>query len=127
MYIERSRSGYSSSGQLVSHRARFLILIQTEGEDEIRALVRRVALCQCGQFMMGSARAWGERIPISGAYGNDGLPRTVSRRLWEKAVPLPARLRELWNEGGGWNGCGSEAIPMQLWAEQNLTALGPAR
>lgn len=94
---------------------------------EIRAIVRRVALHQCGHFMMGSARAFGHRIPISGTYGSDGLPRTVPDAVFEKAIPIPTELHERWNNGGGWNGAGSEAPSMVEWALANLDKLEPAR
>jgi len=125
MYIEKTASGYDSGGQQVSRRARFLILVQTDGDKEIRALVRKVALHQFGHFMMGSARAFGHRIPISGSYGSDGLPCTVPQEVFDKAVPIPEELHKAWNEGGGWNGAGSEALLMQKWALENIEQLQP--
>lgn len=96
-------------------------------QREIRALVRKVALHQFGHFMMGSARAFGHRLPISGAYGSDGLPRTVPREVFDRAVPIPAELHDAWNKGGGHNGAGSEAIAMRHWALANLDALESAK
>jgi len=90
---------------------------------EIRALVRKVAMHQCGQFMMGSARAFGHRIGLSGSYGGDGLTVTVSREIFDKAIPIPAELHEAWNKGGGHNSAGSEAYAMRDWALANLDKL----
>lgn len=90
---------------------------------EIRALVRKVALHQFGHFMMGSARAFGHRIPISGAYGSDGLPRDVPREVFDRAVPIPRELHDAWNKGGGHNSAGSEADAMRAWALANLDKL----
>jgi hypothetical protein len=66
--------------------------------------------------MMGEARAFGHRIPISGAYGADGLVREVPQHIYDKAVPVPQDLVYAWNNGGGWNSCGSEAPAMREWA-----------
>lgn len=90
---------------------------------EIRALVRRVALHQCGHWMMGSARAFGHRISISGSYGGDGLTVTVPQHVFDKAVPIPQELYDAWNKGGGWNSAGSEAPAMREWALANLDKL----
>ena len=120
MYITNEGRGYYSGTEQCHTRAPFLILVQPEKYEErhepIRALVRKVALHQLGHFMMGSARAFGRRIPISGAYGSDGLPRSVPREVYDKAVPVPPELIEAWNKGGGWNSCGSEAPAMRDWA-----------
>ena len=89
----------------------------------IRAIVRRVSLHQCGHFMMGTARAKGHSITLSGAYGSDGLPRLVLDEVYELGLELPAELREMWNKGGGWNGAGSEAPAMRRWAIDHLAEL----
>ena len=132
MYIEKVLGGYDRHGQQVARRGLFLILVQQEAKwvdgkfvlpKEIRALVRKVALHQSGHFMVGRARAFGERIHIDGAYGSNGLPRTVSDRVFERAVPLPDDLRELWNKGGGHNSAGSEAGALREWALANLSVL----
>lgn len=125
MYIDQSGGRYyTSDGQQCCRKAPFLILCQPEGyehrNDPIRALVRKVALHQCGHFMMGSARAFGHRITISGTYGNDGLPRDVPMEVYEKAIPVPQELIDAWNKGGGWNGAGSEAPAMVEWAKKTF-------
>jgi hypothetical protein len=115
MYITNEGHGYYRGTEQCHTRAPFLILVQRE-EREIRALVRKVALHQCGHFMMGSARVGRHRIPISGSYGGDGLPRTVPLEVYEAAVPVPHELIDAWNHGGGWNSAGSEAPAMREWA-----------
>ena len=122
MYLEQT-TGYYRGTEQATKRASFLLLVQKEGCDEIRALVRKVALRQCGHWMMGRARVAGETITVSGAYGGDGLTRNVSKRVFERAVPLPAELREAWNHGGGWNGAGNEAPAMRAWALENIDKL----
>jgi len=89
----------------------------------IRALVRHVSLTQCGHFMMGRARVHGESLIMSGAYGADGLPDRVSDSVYDRAVPLPNSLYELWAHGNGWNDAGSEATAMREWALSNLKTL----
>lgn len=124
MYIDRSGHSYYAGTEQRHSRAPFLILVQPDAWEDraapIRALVRKVALHQCGHFMMGSARAFGKRIPISGSYGADGLPRSVPKEVYEKAVPVPQELLDAWNNGGGWNSCGSEAPLMAEWARKTF-------
>lgn len=91
----------------------------------IRCIIRKVALEQLGHWMMGYARAFGHTITISGDYGSDGLPKNVDREVWNKAIPLPDELYDAWNDGGGWNSCGSEAPLMRQWALENFEALAP--
>lgn len=94
---------------------------------EIRALVRKVAMHQCGHWMMGSARVFGRTLSLSGSYGGDGLTVTVTREIFDKAVPIPPELHEAWNKGGGHNSAGSEAIAMREWALANLDKLESTR
>jgi hypothetical protein len=83
----------------------------------IKALVRKVALHQCGHWMMGTARIHGRSITVSGSYGGDGLPLTVPWHLYERfGVKVPDELVEAWDKGGGWNSCGTEAPLMRDWA-----------
>lgn len=95
--------------------------------NEIRALVRKVAMHQCGHFMMGTARAFGHKLTLSGSYGSNGLTVEVPREVFEKAVPIPQELHDLWNKGDGWNGAGNEARAMQEWALANLDKLEGGR
>lgn len=127
MYIKPTRSYYTPSGEQRAARGLFLLLVQDKEKpcnaENTRAIVRKVALRQCGHWMMGSCRIKGEEILISGAYGSDGLPKSVSSRVFAEAIPLPAELYEAWNKGGGWNGSGSEATAMRVWALANLDKL----
>lgn len=149
MYIEKTLCGYDSSGQQIARRALFLMLVQPKTESTlvdnklqykvdtgeicssitgdpefpIRAIVRKVALQQFGHFMMGNARVKGKVLTISGSYGSDGLPMSVSMQVYNEAIPLPKYLIEAWNKGGGWNSCGSEASEMRKWAIDNLDKL----
>lgn len=132
MYIKPTRAYYSAHGQHAS-RELFLILCEPEGTwqetrgfdylTQTRAIVRKVAMQQCGHFMMGTARAYGHSLTLSGSYGNDGLVKRVPREVYEKAIPVPPDLMKAWNDGGGWNGCGSEAESFRAWALENLDAL----
>ena len=92
---------------------------------EARGFVRTVTLKQMGHWMMGAARVLGRTIPISGAYGLDGLPKTVPDEVYEIAIPIPKYLHEEWAKGGGHNSAGSEAESMRDWANDNLDILSP--
>lgn len=126
MYIETSRTYYRGTEQCAT-RARFLLLLQPEkatiGETCARentfAVVRKVALQQCGHWMMGRVNLGGEWRGVSGSYGNDGLPMSV-KKLPVDAVALPPELYDAWNKGGGWNGAGSEAPAMRQWARETF-------
>lgn len=119
MYIQKANRGYTRSGQQLCHKAPFLLLLQTEGRDEIYGVVRSVALQQCGHWMMGIARILGKSYTVSGSYGNDGLPMTIDR-IPPDAKLLPTELREAWSNGGEWNGAGTEAMAMAEWAGKEL-------
>lgn len=126
MYILPTRQYYDSSGQQHAGRQWFLILVQTNDRiNDIRAIVRKVALSQFGHWMMGTARAFNHSITISGSYGSDGLPKTVDKEVYDRAVPLPQYLYDAWNNGGGWNSAGKEAPLMRQWAIDNFEALAP--
>ena len=75
---------------------------------------------QCGHWMMGSARAFGHKISLSGSYGGDGLPCDVPMAVYEKATLVPKELIEAWNKGEGWNSAGTEAPAMAKWAVETL-------
>ena len=144
MYIKPTRGYYKGTSQC-SSRQWFLIMC-TPGKKvkavlsdyeyyladypqsdriPIRCIVRKVALEQLGHFMMGYARAFNYVLPISGGYGNMGLPTDVDREVWDKAIPLPDNLYDAWNKGEGWNSCGSEAPLMREWAINNFEILAP--
>jgi len=71
---------------------------------------------QLGQFMVANAKWKGHKLTLSGTYGNDGLPRSVAREVYDLAKELPPELVKAWNEGEGWNGAGKEAEAMIVWA-----------
>jgi hypothetical protein len=132
MYIENTTTYYVGTEQR-ARKARFLILLQPDKEESgdkeatgnnLRGIVRQVALQQLGHFMMGRVKISEHRLSVSGAYGHDGLPCTVPREVWIKGTPLPKELYDAWNKGGGWNSAGSEAPAMRIWA---LTFLVPFR
>ena len=124
MYIYGTSTYYKGTAQC-SRKAPFLILIQHKnkpiGPDNFRALVRMVAMEQCGHWMMGRARVKGQTLILSGSYGSDGLPYTTDKDdVFDMAVPVPARLYELWAKGEGWNSAGSEAEEMAKWARETF-------
>ena len=124
MFISMRRQGYEGTEQVAS--GRFLILCQPKGWENrnapIRALVRFTSMRQLGNFMMGTARAYGHSITLSGSYGSDGLPCDVPQEVYDRAITLPEWLHKAWNEGGGWNSCGSEAPAMRQWARATFPA-----
>jgi hypothetical protein len=122
MYIRPTMSGTDRSGQHVSRRGDFLLLIQEKdkcAKGNVFAIVRKVALQQLGHFMMGSVNICGKWQTVSGTYGNDGLPMDVEK-LPSDAVRLPDELFDAWNKGGGWNSAGSESDAMSEWAREKF-------
>jgi hypothetical protein len=121
VYIETTTRYYVGSEARI-RKARFLILCQPNDvahKDPMpapRALVRKVALLQCGHFMIGVARAWGRSLKLSGDYGDDGLALAVPPEVYERAEIVPDELVREWNKGGGWNTAGSEREAMRAWA-----------
>jgi len=122
MYLDNSGYTYYNGTEQCHTRTNFLILIddkdQAVGPDNMRAIVRKVALRQCGHFMMGVARIKNTPITISGAYGNDGLSVSVSKEIFEMGVQVPKELYDLWSKGGGWNSSGTEAMAIRSWAQK---------
>jgi hypothetical protein len=121
MYLKNDGfSYYTNDGTQHRSRGLFLMLVQDKnkpcGKDNFRALVRKVALKQLGPWMMGHARVKGETLTISGAYGSDGLPMSVSKNVYDAAVDVPSELYDAWAQGGGWNSAGNEAKAMRDWA-----------
>jgi hypothetical protein len=120
MYIEQTVSYYVGPEQRTK-RANFLILMNSKerpiGPDNMRGVARKVALRQCGNFMMGKTSINGETIILSGTYGGDGLPITVSEEIFLKGEPVPRELYDAWNKGGGWNSAGKEGLTMKKWGQ----------
>ena len=128
MFITITRSGYDSHGEQHTSGL-FLMLVLDKYQhgacspDNVRAIVRYVAMHQFGPWMMGSARIGAHRLTLSGSYGADGLIMDVPSDVYDRAIPLPRELYEAWKHGGGWNGAGSESDAMRRWAKMNLKAL----
>lgn len=132
MYLRSGQHGmyYGSDGQQRHSQAAFLILIDGDApavEDGLYAIVRKVAMEQCGQFMMGIARVYGHSLTVSGTYGNDGLPVHLDRlpdkvqdRIRGEMIRLPDELYAAWAHGGGHNSAGSEGRSMQGWARRTF-------
>lgn len=118
MYIEPTMRYYNGNGQCCG-RARFLILCDTHKDTTLYAIVRKVALRQLGNWMMGKARIQGKTYSVSGSYGNDGLPMHFDK-IPKGAKRVPDDLADKWNKGGGWNSAGSEGPAMRQWALENF-------
>lgn len=116
MYLNKAQVYFTPGGEQRCRKAPFLLLWSDDCGKTLYVFVRHVALRQLGQFMMGFARVEGKTISVSGAYGNDGLPLAPEKLPRPKdAVQVPQELRDAWNNGGGWNGAGSEADMMRKW------------
>lgn len=132
MFLTTTKSGYKRDGEQFAHGL-FLVLMtldmdqpdyRVDGRLRIKAMVRHVRMHQCGHFMMARLKVDGTTIPLSGAYGGDGLTRTVPRDVFDRhGVELPAALYQAWNKGDGWNSAGTEAPDMRTWALENLKTL----
>jgi hypothetical protein len=119
MFITCTR-GYDRDG---SQKAKgiFLMLMQTDTQSKpLRAIVRSCSMSQCGHWMMGSIRVKDQSITVSGSYGSDGLPKTVSDEIYNLGIELPKELYAAWNNGGGWNSAGSEGSSIRQWAIDNV-------
>ena len=116
MYLTKTTPYYIGTMQCVK-KAPFLLLWSNDCGKTVYGFVRKVALQQCGHWMMGTARVEGKSICVSGSYGGEGLG--LSERQLDlplDAVQLPQELVDAWNTGGGWNGAGNEAPAMKAWA-----------
>jgi len=143
MYIKPARRWYEANGTQHTGRQWFLILVQPgdphtsidgyksftprfPDDSKPRAIVRKVALEQLGHWMMGYAHAFGERITCSGDYGADGLVRTVSQAVYDKAVELPDEVYLAWaKDDTGWNSAGVSGKVLRQWALDNFEKLAP--
>jgi hypothetical protein len=114
MYIEATETYYVKK-ELRTKRARFLIVMALRGGDpsDLRGIVRRVAMRQCGRGMVGRVRVGRGSYSVSGDYGNEGLAVNVSADAFRLGIPLPLTLRNEW-ENGDWQG--SEVPAMKEWA-----------
>lgn len=128
MYLFSTRAYYQGTSKIVP-RQHFLILFQLEEDKALRpqlyGVTRRVAMQQCGAWMMGRANIKGKWMTLSGSYGSDGLPVTVTRsELPSDAVRLPEDVAEAFWVGDGWNTAGSEAPVLREWALRTFFYLG---
>ena len=117
MFISMRRRGYEGTEQV--HLADSLSYASPKDGKSQCAYSRTgplTSMRQLGHFMMGTARAYGHSITLSGSYGSDGLPCNVPQEVYDRAMALPEWLHEAWNKGGGWNSCGNEAPAMRQWA-----------
>src|SRR5690606_25620601 len=117
MYLS-SKTSYSRHGEQRAE-GNFLIVFQNPaGGRELRCLVRSVRLRQLGHWMMGNLKILGYNIGLSGGFGSDGLPCTLSQhlvvyeedgerrakhveipkedidRIWRQLTPMPVELAE---------------------------------
>lgn len=124
MYLNNSGHTYYQGGSQAHTRAPFLLLVQPKDISSAqlkdfppRAIVRQVALRQCGQFMMGFARAYGHSITVSGAFGGDGLPCDVPMEVYERATEIPADVLAAYWGIDDWAGKGGEGkAVVRSWA-----------
>lgn len=142
----KSRRWYAGTEQRAA--GRFLMIFSRPKSKELRVLVRRVEMRQCGHFMMSSvkveclaakaaedtvSRFDKERHPhfyrvgdghykisLSGTYGGDGLPidSDYYPGLWERLHLLPDILTNKFWAGGGHNSAGAEATYIHAWANE---------
>lgn len=124
MYITNSGHTYYSGTEQRHTRAPFLLLVQPTDinvsqlkDFPPRAIIRRVALSQCGHFMMGTARAFGHSIIVSGSFGNNGLPCDVPADVYEHAIEVPADILAAFWKIDDWNGTGADGKAIvRKWA-----------
>ena len=125
MYLNNSGHTYYSGIEQRHTRAPFIILVQPKDisisqlkDFPPRAIVRKVALRQYGHFIMGTARAFGESISVSGSFGGDGLPCDVPMHVYERAMELPADVLAAYWGIDDWAGKGGEGkAVVRNWAK----------
>lgn len=130
----RHRAGYNRSGEQVAH-GYFMMWVQKSHFDKdgkyvtgpMYAAVRKVALVQCGHWMIGSFRVGGKNIAVSGALGSDGLPKSfspprcpgdklgnedgMSQEWLDKwFVKVPQPVVDVWEKSEGHNTCNEPAV-----------------
>lgn len=123
MYVDRSGFTYYGSGGEQRHtRAPFLILADDGCHDGVDsplfACIRKVALTQLGQFMMGRANIGGHWRSLSGAYGGDGLPAfslDSQPYLARHFLQVPADLARAY-----WSDEPRAAADLRTWAREHL-------
>lgn len=128
MYLTPGLTYYRGTDQYRS-RGPYLILFSTfaerysNGKPRLYAAVRKVALQQCGHFMMGTARIANVRIPISGSCGSDGLPRdydTLPPSVRAYLTEVPEDVATLYWADDGHNTIGRAAKFLLEWATRTF-------
>lgn len=129
MYLTNEGTTYYRGTEQCHSRAPFLILFSgsekytASGKPVLYAAVRKVALRQCGHWMMGSARIAGTRIPISGSCGADGLPceyDSLSPAVRSKLMPVPEDTAIVYWSDDGHNTIGKAAPTVRAWAIEHF-------
>jgi hypothetical protein len=112
MYIRQPKNnwgGYYIGSEQHSRQADYLMLASSHSNKELYACVRKVAMSQCGHFMMGTARVGGQSICVSGPIGNDGLPlnwEDLTDRAKQEFVRVPDDVATAYWADDGWNDVG---------------------
>lgn len=126
MYLGEGH-GYYKGVEQMHTRAPFLILMVYEEPIEgkilgkrskLRGIIRKVALHQCGHWMMGRTRIGQASLSLSGTYGSDGLPLTVDKCIWERGESVPDELEEKFWKSDGHNSAGSEGPDFYVWGRE---------
>ena len=120
MFITVSKAWYTRDGSQFAH-GYFLLLMRPQQTLEemlahvpqppVRGLVRYVRLSQFGHFMIGRITVAGNKVVLSGAYGNDGMILDVPQAVYDLGTDLPQELYDAWNSAG------SEAPAMRAWGK----------
>lgn len=119
MFISDGRTAYTNDGQQVSSGWYLIVADDAAAplqlRPPLRALARKVTLRQCGQFMMGTTTIHGETIGVSGAFGNDGLSKSLPTVLFDQLNPIPDVIVDAF-----WAG---DHATVRAWADANRAAL----
>lgn len=97
------------------------------GREKLWALVRKCALHQFGQFMMGTINVRGKRLTVSGEIGSDGLPDDIqdipveSRKI---LVEVPEAIATAYWNSNGHNEVGQARNILGDWARATFPVKG---
>lgn len=146
MFLTTSNTYYDSSGSQHASKAWYLILATLDTGDRdiehytcatcgephpsLYANARKVAMSQCGQFMMGIARIGGNSIVVSGQFGSDGLPKHMGTEPWHtlraETLPYFTKLPDsvassYWHSGADYHaGKSGDYTMLRAWALASL-------
>lgn len=120
MFVGRCAGNSAENGQQVLWGL-FLVLMVPKENDlaHPHAMLQWVTLEQFGHFMVGDTTLLGENVALSGEYGGDGCPVSVSRKLYDAAVPVPRPLYGSPHEGGETG----RKMDIMAWAQKNRETL----